>query len=170
MGLLSLLGSNPYVTGAKVAIVAVAVSAVVGYVLVERHAATVATARAVAAEKALDEYQASAVAVIKERLAEQTVEADRVAQAAKEVEDAHQRNVADLNAYYAKRLRELRQQNANNSGGAAAVPTPGDAPSGSDAAPVVADPTDRFVHELQECDIDREKLRNLQLFLNERGY
>lgn len=163
MGLLSLLGSNPYVTGVKLALLVVAVGAVVGYVGLQRHAATVAMARAVAAERALSDYQAAAAAVIAERLRAQAAEAERVAEVSKNTEKVYADKIIALRAHYAGWVRPVSSQTpaaVTNSG--AAVPESATTPGGVDAAPAVIDPVDRFVRELQSCDEDREKLRALQ--------
>lgn len=147
----------------RIAILTAVVLLVLGCIsasAVYRHHWHDALAAQQAAEKELAEYQASATAVIQERIAAE----QRTALSNK------QREKATLNDYQT-RLAALRAkydslQPATSEADKRSVPSAsGEAPAsaGADAGT----PEQRFVGELRSCEEERERLRALQRWIRE---
>ena len=110
--------------------------------------------------KALETYQASAAAVIAERLRAQQEEARAHELRVQETIKTYDSRTASLQRRYDDAVRQLRDPPAAGNR-PAGVPEAG-APAQPADGGAEREPTARFLRDLEACDRDRERLRALQ--------
>jgi hypothetical protein len=131
-------------------------AAVLGY----RHVAHVAQAAAEAARSELAQYQASATAVIQERISAEQRTAQLNTQREKANLSDYQTRIATLRSKYDRVLAAAGSTDKRSVPAPSGTATPS---AGADAGT----PEQRFIGELQACETERERLRALQRWIRE---